>query len=370
MCAALNRLSGVEIELATTDADGAGSHIGAESLPAGFVTHLFSRTISERWKFSAGLHSWLRKRCRDYDLVHIHSLWSFSSFAAGAAASKARVPYIVRPAGMLSSYTLSRRVAIKRLYWIGCERRTIRCASAFHATSTEEAVECQQVHPGAQTIVIPNGVDAAAWEIPTDPTVLRHLCGPKAADRPILLFLSRIHPKKGIADILLPALARMKSDVFLAIVGGGDLHAVGYQAIVEREIKRLGLGDRVALVGPIAAAQRWHLFDGAAAFVLPSHSENFGIVVAEAMARGCPVVVSDGVQAAEHVEAAGAGIVVPLDSELLAQALSRMVDDPEARSGFGEAGRLYATRHFDWNQIAGQILAMYQTCLQHADAPH
>jgi glycosyltransferase involved in cell wall biosynthesis len=126
----------------------------------------------------------------------------------------------------------------------------------------------------------------------------------------------------------------------------------------------------VALLGPIAAAQRWHLFDGAAAFVLPSHSENFGIVVAEAMARGCPVVVSEAVQAAEHVKTAGAGIVVPLDIESWAQALSGIVRDTAARSLLGEAGRQYATHQFRWDQIAGQILAMYENCLQLADTPH
>ena len=147
-------------------------------------------------------------------------------------------------------------------------------------------------------------MDADAWDVPNDPCVLSAMCGPNAVGRPILLFLSRIHPKKGIADILLPALARSKSNAFLAIVGGADSHEAGYLETVRREIERLGLAERVALLGPIAAAQRWHLFDGAAAFVLPSHSENFGIVVAEAMgARAAPWWFPTLFQAAEHVRA-------------------------------------------------------------------
>ena len=109
MCAALNRLPGVELELATTDANGADAPIAPETVPAGFVTHLFSKTFSERWKFSAGLWTWLRQHTRNYDLVHIHSVWSFATLAAGAAAARAGVPDIVRPAGMLSTYTLNRR---------------------------------------------------------------------------------------------------------------------------------------------------------------------------------------------------------------------------------------------------------------------
>ncbi len=334
LCAALNRLNGTVVELATTDANGADARFDPRDKPAGFVTHLFPRTFSERWKFSAGMRSWLRQHAQEYDLVHIHALWSFASFAAGAAAARVNVPYIVQPHGMLSAYTWSRRWGVRQLYWIGCEHRTIRNARAFLATSQDEAKECALARPGAKTVVIPNGVDAEAWEMPKDPSVLRCLCGPKAGDRPILLFLSRIHPKKGIADLLLPALTQMKEDVFLAIAGGVDPHEAGYLELVEREIDRLGLGNRVALLGPIAAAQRWHLFDGAIAFVLPSHSENFGIVVAEAMVRGCPVVVSAAVQAAEHVEAAGAGIVVPLLVESLAPRSFQHRERPECSSHF------------------------------------
>ena len=368
LCAALNRLDGTVVELATTDADGANARIDAGDVPAGFVTHLFSRSFSERWKFSAALWSWLRQHAKDYDLVHIHALWSFASYAASTMAARARVPYIVQPHGMLSAYTWSRRLGARHLYWVGCERRTIWKASGFLATSSDEASECAKVRPSAQTIVIPNGVDAEAWEVQRDATALRRLCGPQAGDLPILLFLSRIHPKKGIVDLLLPALARMQTDVFLAIVGGPDPHEIGYFETVRNEIDRLGLARRVALLGPMDAAQRWHLFDGAAAFVLPSHSENFGIVVAEAMARHCPVVVSEGVQASEHVRAAGAGIVVPLQIESLVEALSRILNDSAARSAFGEAGHQYATRHFSWNLIAGQVRSMYESCLQRSTA--
>jgi glycosyltransferase involved in cell wall biosynthesis len=368
MCAALNRLSGIEVELATTDADGAGSRLESSALPSGFVTHLFPRTFSERWKFSAPLWSWLRGHCKDYELVHIHALWSFSSWAAGAAAYRGRVPYIVRPAGMLSAYTWSRRLGARHLYWMGCERRTVRRACAFHATSEAEAAECRSVHPGARAVVIPNGVDSEAWNLQPDDSLLRRQCGPNAADRPILLFLSRIHPKKGITDLLLPAFAQLKDDVFLAIAGGADPHETGYVERVRGEVGRLGLGNRVAMLGPVPASQRWHFFDGAAALVLPSHSENFGIVVAEAMARGCPVVVSDAVQAFEHVRSAGAGLVVPLDCDSLARALSRVVNDREARAQFGRAGRDYAALHFDWDRIAGKILEMYEACLSRATA--
>lgn len=361
LCAALNRIPQVTVELATTDANGSSGRISVESLPTGFVTHLFPKTFSERWKYSRGLGRWLRRFAKDYDLIHIHALWSFACYAAGTAARSAGVPYIVRPAGMLSEYTWSRRLGRKLLYWTLCERRTVFGAVAFHTTSTAEAKEVETIRPGAKTVIIPNGVDASAWEIPTDPNALRRICGSTVRDRPILLYLSRLHPKKGITDLLLPALLQL-GEAFLAIVGGTDCHESGYLDQIRHEIDRLGLANRVALLGPVSGAQRWQLFDGATAFVLPSHSENFGIVVAEAMARGCPVVVSSAVQAAEHVQAAGAGKVVPLDAAALAEALFPFVSATSPRSEMGEAGRRYAAQHLTWDGIAQKVVSMYHDC--------
>jgi glycosyltransferase involved in cell wall biosynthesis len=108
------------------------------------------------------------------------------------------------------------------------------------------------------------------------------------------------------------------------------------------------------------------LFDGAAAFVLPSRSENFGIVVAEAMARGCAVVITEGVQASSHVQRAGAGIVVPYGADALAHAIDDLLANHQRRSTFGAAARQYVTSHLTWDRVAAQIQAMYESlpCVQ------
>jgi glycosyltransferase involved in cell wall biosynthesis len=365
LVAALNRLPGVTAEIAATDADGPGGRLAPAAAPAGVTTHLFRRDLSERWKFSAGLWRWVRRHAADYDVVHTHAVWSFAPAAAAAAARRAGVPYVVRPAGMLSEYTWGRRAGAKRLYWALLEKRTVRGAAGFHATSRGEAREIEAVRPGARVVVAPNGVEAAAWATPPDPDALRRRCGPAAGGRPILLFLSRLHPKKGLTDLLLPALAGLPADAFLAVAGGPDDHAPGYEAAVRAAVDRLGLAGRVALLGPVEGAARWGLFDGAAAFVLPSRSENFGIVVAEAMARGCPVVVTDGVQAADHVLAAGAGRVVPFAVEPLAAALDAVLAAPGAA---GEAGRRYAADHFTWDRVAAAVRGLYDECVGPAAA--
>ncbi|MGC1272184.1 MAG: glycosyltransferase [Planctomycetaceae bacterium] len=362
--ASLNRWPGVVAEVATTDADGPGGRLSACSLPVhADCVHLFRRTFSERWKYSGDLWRWLQCHVADYDLLHIHSLWSFASAAAASAARRAGVPYIVRPAGMLSPYSWGRGVWHKRLYWSLAERATVHGAVGFHVTSEDEAAEVRAVRTDARTFVIPNGVDDGAWTAGTNQTELRRRCGERAGNRPLVLFLSRLHPKKGITDLLLPAMARLKSDAFLALVGGTDPHAPGYDAEVISAIDRLGLNDRVAMLGPVAVKERWQLFDGADVFVLPSWSENFGVVVAEAMARKCPVVVTEGVHSRTIVAAAGAGRIVRPDPGDIAAALDDLVADPDSRARMGCRGREYIETHLGWESIARSLVSAYQECL-------
>ncbi len=362
LCQALNRLPGVRVELATTDADGP-TRLTPADLPAGVPAHVFGGVRTESLKYSPALHRWLRQHARDYDLLHLHSLWTAPPALAAAAARRAGVPYIVRPAGMLSDYTFARGRLKKQLFWLLVERRTVAGAAAFHATSEQEAAEVRAVRPGAAVAVIDNGVGEDAWTTPADPGHLAGLCGPAAAGRPVVLFLSRLHPKKGLADLLLPAFAMLRTPAVLAIAGGADDSAPGYPSEVRQAVRRLGLADRVVLLGAVPPAERWRVLDGAAVFVLPSHQENFGIALAEAMARGRPVVVTDRVQAAPHVTAAGAGAVVSPDPAALAAALDGLLADLAGRAAAGARAAAYARERFGWDRVAGEVAALYRRCL-------
>jgi len=362
MVEALNRLPNIRAEIATTDADGSQGRLDASVFAdSPFPIHVFTRDWSEQWKYSASMWRWLRDNARRYDIIHVHSLWNFATLAACRAARRAGVPIVVRPCGMLSPYTWSRTPWRKRLYWALVERFNVRHACRFHATSQAEADEIRAV-VNAPVVVIPQGIDPAAWTAVRRPEFLRERCGPAAGDRPIILFLSRLHPKKGILDLLLPAFAKLAADAYLAIVGGEDEHEPGFGSRVRHEIDRLRLTDRVGLLGRIVPAERWWLLDGAAVFVLPSHSENFGIVVTEAMARGVPVVVTDTVQACEHVLAAQAGYVTPRDVNALSTALTRVLADDAAARLLGQHGKEYAAREFQWDRIAELIGQMYREC--------
>ena len=119
----LNRIKSVRAEIVATDANGAGGRLSNADLLEDAPVHLFRRTCSERWKISLGLRKWLRGHAGDYDMLHIHALWSFATAAAARAAERDGVPYILRPAGMLSDYSWHRSAWKKRLYWRLIERR-------------------------------------------------------------------------------------------------------------------------------------------------------------------------------------------------------------------------------------------------------
>jgi glycosyltransferase involved in cell wall biosynthesis len=347
MTAAL-KAAGMDVEIATTDVDGPG-HLSRTDLPASDVpVHLFEG--------ARRLAAWLDSHTRDYALVHSHSLWNRPTAAACRAARQAGVPYVVRPCGMLSEYTWRRSWLKKRAYWWAVERWNVLGAAAVHATSGVEAADARACGVVAPVVAIPLGIEPAGLDTPARPEWLRARCGPAAGTQPIVLFLSRLHPKKGVTDFLLPAFAQVRTEAFLAIAGGVDDSTPGYGVEIEQVIRSLGLTDRVSLLGPIPPADRWAAFDGAAVFCLPSQSENFGIVVVEAMARGCPVVAAAGVDAVEHAVAAGAGRKVPLILSELAGALDATLTGNIAA---GQRGQAYVAARLGWPEIASQIVDLY-----------
>jgi glycosyltransferase involved in cell wall biosynthesis len=360
MTSALRELGGIDVEIATTDADGASGRLTAADLPDRVGTvHLFERCHGETLKHSRSLDRWLNAHAGDYDVIQVHSIWNAPTASACRAARLATVPYIIRPCGMLSDFSWRSSRWKKRAYWWVRERGNVRHAAAFHVTSDGERQEVVRLGVTAPVEIIPLGIGSDAWDAPVESGWLRERC-PQAGRRPIVLYLSRIHPKKGLTDFLLPALAKMKIDAFLAVVGGEDDHAQGYTRIVEQEIIRLGLEGRVTLLGPISAERRWAAYDGADLFVLPSHAENFGIVVAEAMARSKAVVITSGVQFAEHVVAGEAGAIVRPDIDELAIALDLWLEDHSRRTRAGESGRRYIRDHFTWRRTAVLLADLYE----------
>lgn len=280
-------------------------------------------------------------------------------------AQDARIPYVIAPHGMLDPWSLSQSKWIKRALLLWRVKSNLQHAAGIHYTAVAERDGAASLRLKPVSIVEPNGVELEAYQRLPERGSFR-VRFDIAADRPIVLFLSRIHPKKGI-DLLIPAFARVaaayapETGPVLALVGPEH---PGYRATVEALIAQHGVGDRVIWTGMLQGVDKVQAYVDSDIFVLPSYQENFGIVVAEAMAAGLPVIISDKVNLDRDVLTAGAGAVVPTQVEPLATAIRDWLGDPGRRSAAGEAGRRYAFDRFSWDTIANRWAGHYAELIE------
>ena len=364
MCRAL-RHSDVATLIATTDADGAGrlavrhgQPVSWQGLPAIF----FAREWSESFKYSGALACWLGASVRRFDVVHIHAVFSHASVAAAKACRRHGVPYIVRPLGTLSPWSLAQKSAKKRLLWHLGVRDILRHAAALHYTTAEERRLAERTLGLRRGAVIPLGVsDDLLGSEPVPNPLASQL--PFLGGSPYVLFLSRLHPKKGL-ELLVDAFLRVtEADHLrhwrLVIAGDGDpAYVLGLRRYVASRQSAHGR-DGIMFSGWLEGAAKTAALAGAALFALPSQDENFGIAVAEAMACGTPVLVSQNVNLSAEVLSGHAGWVVSLEPEDLRHALRQALASSEGRTQRGAAGRELAASQFRWATIAESLRALY-----------
>jgi glycosyltransferase involved in cell wall biosynthesis len=346
---------GLEVHVATTDDDGAGrlQSTGRPFVEEAVTYRLFRRQ-TKFYTFSLPLTLWLWRHARDYDVIHIHALFSYPSIVAALCATLAKVPYLVRPLGVLGQWGMRhRRPWLKSLSFQLIESRVLRNAAGVQYTSEQEAEEALRLGVKHIALVIPNPVDIAA---PAGRGRFR-AAYPAVAEKTIILFLSRIDAKKGI-DLLLPAFARLKPDfpnVVLILAGEGNSTLVEG---LKEEAHRLGLDDDILWVGFLQGDAKQNALADADIFVLPSYSENFGVSVVEAMTHGLPVIVSDQVGLHVEITKSNAGIVIPCEVSSLSQALRALVSDAALRRIAAQNGRALATQ-FSPDVVCEKVIMVY-----------
>jgi len=290
------------------------------------------------------------------DVVHTHGLWHHTVHFGAAAAYRAGVPYIVRPAGMLDPWSLAQKKLKKRLFLAVRGRRDLNRAAAMHYTTGIERDLAGALGLRPPGYVIPNGIDWAEFNPP--PTAGRFRASIGADDStPLVVFLSRFHHKKGL-DLLLAAFAKCDrpEGTKLVLVGSGE---EAYVASLRAEAERLGITESVHFCGFLQGSDRVEAMADADLFCLPSYQENFGVAVIESLASGTPVLISDQVNIYKEVEQAGAGVVVPCDVEALTQRMSAMLRDRAKLVEMGRVGRAWVEQVFPWSKIAEQVDEMY-----------
>lgn len=338
-----------------------GNEIELKCLAASGPIHGVRLCVHRQWpmsgKFavSTDLARDLRRESHSVDIVHNHSLWSMVNVAAGCVVPGHRAKLVTSPRGTLAAVALSRRKYTKKALWV-LQRRALLRADLLHATSEIECSEIRALGIGVPIMVVPNGVDIPPGAPLREPRSER-----------TLLYLSRIHPKKGIDDLLHAwrLLQSIHTDWRLLIVGTGERAHVSH---VKQLAASLGV-QRIEFPGPLYGDDKTRMYTRADLFILPTFTENFGMVVAEALAHGCPAIVSRGAPWA-GLEREGCGWWVDRNTDALTQSLDMAMRMPPARlAEMGVRGRIWMQRDFSWPAIGNAMDSAYRWLLDGGEAP-
>ncbi|WP_071191405.1 hormogonium polysaccharide biosynthesis glycosyltransferase HpsP [Trichormus sp. NMC-1] len=354
--------SGEEVTIITTDSNG-DSGQKALDVPLnrpikqdGYEIIYFRCAPFRRYKFSLDLLKWLISHANEFDIAHIHALFSPVSSASAVICRQQNLPYILRPLGTLDPADLQKKKQLKQLYVELIERRNLAGAAAVHFTSEQEAKISARFGVQTKDLVIPLGVIPPP--INTE-EVWSKLGIP--SDKPVVLFMSRIDPKKGL-DLLLPALEKLLNDglQFHFVLAGTNPQDPNYEAKIQSQIENSPLKAHTTITGFVTGKVKTTLLKAANLFVLPSYYENFGIAVAEAMVAGTPVVISDQVHIYQQVIDSESGWVGKTHVKSLVELLKAALLNPQECQRRGVNAQKYALQNFSWDAIAQQMIQAYQ----------
>lgn len=293
-----------------------------------------------------------------YDLIHSHMLWTAPNYYSGFAAIKHNKPYLIAPRGTLSKWALERAIWKKKIVLALGQKKALNAVSCFHSTAEEERIEIAQYgYPDIPCAILPNGI-----HLPPPPTFRKNNLKKK------LVFLSRIHPKKGV-DILVRVWRQLQNrftDWELAIVGAND----NKYAIQMKELSRKLECERINFTGEIKGDKKIEFLQKSHLFVLPTHSENFGMVVAEALSCNLPVICTKGAPW-KGLESHNAGWWIDIGEEPLEKALiNAMSQSVSSLQIMGENGRSWMDTDYSWDGIAIKTIEVYNWLLERSDKPN
>lgn len=314
-------------------------------------------------KLTRGLSA-IDKGVETADIVHAHTLWHPLNALVRKSCARHGRKYVVMPHGMLDAYSLDQRRWRKMLYMAVAEQRNLSNASRIIYTAAAERAAAAQEYPWlppAETVALAADRPEADLDALVRSFRARY---PEVVGRRCVVFLGRVHPKKGVDRVVsaIPALVDRFPDLLFVIAGGGE---AAYLRQLEFLTQSMNLRAHVLFIGTVAGAEKWGALAIAEVFILPSRQENFAISVAEAMHMGAPVIITDKVDSWPMVKAAGAGFVVndQYANEGIATYLGTLLGDPEKRHRMGMRGQDYARKYLCWSRVSADMIRIYERVL-------
>lgn len=363
LCEGLAR-HGHDVHVYTTNVDGPGVSdvpLGTPVERDGVKVWYFATGMGRRLYRSPAMREALLRTMGEFDIAHLHAMFLWPTLAGARIAARAGVPYVLSPRGMLVDELIRKKSFLLKTAWISLfDKATIAAAASVHVTTPGERDALLQMSlPVRRIDIVPNGIDMRT--IPGAATGVDERPGGRIR----LLSLGRLSWEKGLDRIIraLPAIP----DVDLVIAGNDES---GHRAVLEELATKLQVAERILFAGDVRGDAKWRLMRSADIFVMPSHSENFGIAALEAMACAIPVVVTPGVGLAKAICDAGAGVVAEGTPDALASAVSSLAGDPARRVAMGRSGELLARTQYDWGGIADRMEAVYRACVTAGETPN
>jgi len=322
----------------------------------GHLVEIYATKWPTRFAFAPDLGRALATEISSFDIVHVHSVYVYTSVLAARLARSRRIPYIVRPHGSFMPHLRRRSRLAKSVFHRFVGRPIWDAASAIHYTSERERDEAADIRIEAPAMVIPLGVDISQFaELPARGSF--RAAFPSVGTGPLIVYLGRLAPRKGI-DLLIRAFAEIAPatpESHLVVAGPDEF---GYENVLKQELERLGLRGRVSMPGLVTGQTKASLLADADIWVLPSLGENFGIAVVEALAAGCPVLISSKVDVLQELGDRRAVEVCEPEVASIRTALDQLLRDGERRAEMSNRARR-AAGLLSWEARIGPLVDLY-----------
>jgi glycosyltransferase involved in cell wall biosynthesis len=355
--------AGTQVTLATLAGDAADSV--AEAAERGVRVHAFEPTFRHTVWYSRGLAARLPQLAAAHDVVHIHGIWQFPDWAAAAAARRAGVPYVITPHGSLQPARLRKSRLKKRASAVLADRAMLNQADCLHATAADEAEAFRLFGYRGPIALIPNGITPPTPIDAGRADALAEACRreyPETRGRRILLFLSRIEPIKGVTTLARAWVecAREFPDWHLVIVGPDER---GHVQEVQAILRAGGVLDRTTITGTLLGDRKTGMYLASDLFILPTISENFGLVIGESLAHRLPVITTTGAPWRGIVERRCGWWVDPSQSAVTAAMREALATPRETLAAMGGRGAAWINAEFTWEREAKALLETYRWLL-------